>query len=366
MNGGSPEHLPINLDEYEAAARAVLTDMAFDYYAGGAEDEITLSENTQAWRRERLVRRVLVDVSCIDLSTTVLGTPISLPVMAAPCSFNKLAHPDGEIGVARAVARSGSLHIVSTVATTSLEEIAEAAPNGPRWFQLYCYKDRGITEALVERAQTAGYRALCLTVDVPVQGHRERDIRSQFHLPPGIRVANLDHPLDETADDSALNRYIKELWDTTITWDVITWLRSLSDLPIVVKGIVSPEDALLALEYGASAVVVSNHGGRQLDGCISTCRALSPIVDAVEGRLEVFVDGGIRRGTDVVKALAMGARAVLIGRPYLYGLAVGGSAGVRHVFELLEEEIERAMGLLGCTCIDAIDRSFLAGGKRGS
>ena len=302
---------PINLCDYERLAPERLPALVYDYYAGGANDELTLAENLQAWGRWHLRPRILVDVADIDPRTTVLGHPLAMPVLTAPCAFNALAHPEGECAVARAAASAGIIQIVSTLSTQSLEEVAMAA-NGQRWFQLYCYRDRGVTRALVERAEAAGYTALCLTVDVPVAGQRERDIRNGFGLPAGMRCKNLTpvglDQIELVADDSALQRYINELLDRHLTWESV----------------------------------------------------LPEVVETVAQRAEVLVDGGIRRGTDVLKALALGARAVLIGRPYLWGLAVEGEAGVRHVLELLHQEIVLAMALVGRPVVSAIDRTLLA------
>ncbi len=351
---------PINLHDYEALAREHLSEMIYDYYAGGAADELTVHENQTAWGRVRLLPRMLVDVSERDLSTMVLGQPVRMPVLTAPAAFNAMAHPDGELAVARAAASAGIINIVSTLSTYTLEEVAEAS-GGTRWFQLYCYRDRSITRMLVERAEAAGYTALCLTVDAPVFGQRERDIRSHFHLPPGMSMKNLRtaglEQLTASEDESALQRYINEQLDDRLTWEVLEWLRGVSSLPLIVKGILTAEDARLAVERGANAIIVSNHGGRQLDGSLSTCEALPKVVDAVDGRIEILVDGGIRRGTDVLKALAMGARGILVGRPYLWGLAIGGEAGVGHILELLRGELSLAMALSGRPTIASIDRT---------
>lgn len=290
---------PLNLREYEALARERLPEMVYGYYASGADDETTLQENQSAWSRVRFRPRVLVNVSERDLSTTVLGETVSMPVLTAPAAFNAMAHPDGELAVARAASAAGIIDVVSTLSTYSMEEVASAS-SGPRWFQLYCHRDKGITQMLVERAEAAGYAALCLTVDAPVFGRRERDIRNRFHLPTGLTMKNLESAglgqLDASGDESALQRYIAEQLDASLTWEVIDWLRSVTHLPVLVKGVLTGEDAVLAAECGASGVIVSNHGGRQLDGSLSTCEALPAVVDAVQGRVEILVDGGIRRG----------------------------------------------------------------------
>ncbi len=358
--------LLLNLDDYERLAAKTLPKMVYDYYAGGSEDETSVHANRNAWAHIKFRPRMLVDISQRDLSTTVLGMPLSMPVITAPCAFNKLAHPDGEIAVARAVTDAGLIQTVSTVSTYSLEEVAEAVSNGIRWFQLYVYSDRDVTRMLVARAEAAGFKALVLTVDTPLAGRRERDIRNNFGLPPGISMRNLDAvgmgkmgPAEDVEGESKLQKYIAGLWDTTLTWESIAWLKSITSLPILVKGILTAEDTQLAVEHGVDGIVVSNHGGRQLDGAISTCEALPEVVDAAAGRAEVLVDGGIRRGTDVMKALAMGARAVLIGRPYLWALAVNGEAGVRHLLDLLRQELDISMALAGRPTIASLDRRLL-------
>ena len=354
---------PLNIDEFARRAAEKLPRMVFDYYEGGAEDELSVHENRRAWQRIALRPRVLVDVSQRDLSTTVLGQPVAFPILTAPCGFNALAHPDGELAVARAATAAGTIQVVSTAATYSLEEVAAAAPTGVRWFQLYCYRDRGITRSLVERAVAAGYRALCLTVDAPFVGRRERDIRNQFGLPPGLRWKNLESAgldrMDSGGDGSALTKYIEQIWDAGLTWEAVDWLQSLSPLPLVLKGVLTAEDARLAVNHGAKGIVVSNHGGRQLDGAVATATALREIVDAVGSSAEIYVDGGIRRGSDALKALALGARAVLIGRPYLWGLALEGKAGVARVLDLLRSELDLSISLSGHPTIASIGRDLI-------
>ena len=354
---------PLNLSEYETLARARMEHTAWGYYAGGADDEVTLGENPLAWQRLRLRPRVLVDVTNTDTSTTVLGTTVAMPVLTAPCALNRLAHPDGELAVARATAQAGVIQVLSTVSSTSLEDVAAAA-NGTRWFQLYCYTDREITADLVRRAEAAGYSAICLTVDLPVLGRREREIRAGFAAPDGITMKNLEpyakDVMPEAGGTTALARYVSERWDARLTWDVIPWLKSVTRLPIVAKGILTHEDARLAVGHGVDAIIVSNHGGRQLDTVLTGAEALPEVVAAVAGRCEVLVDGGIRRGTDVVKAIALGARAVLIGRPYLWALAVDGEAGVARVLQLLRDETGLAMALAGRRSVSEIDASLIA------
>lgn len=350
--------LPLNCREYEALARETLSQSVYDYYAGAAGDEITVRENEAAWTRVRLLPRVMVDVSQIDLRTTALGQPLSMPVMTAPCALNALAHPDGELAVARAVSAEGIGQVLSTLSSCPLEEVAAAAP-APRWFQLYCYRDREITRELVRRVDAAGYAAICVTVDVPRPGNRERDLRNSFRVPSHVRAANFDAAIEDTGDGSALLNYIAAQFDPSLTWEALSWLRSITALPIVVKGVLAATDARLAVEHGADGIGVSNHGGRQLDTVVSSCAALPAIVDAVGSSAEVFVDGGVRRGTDVLKALAMGARAVLVGRPYLWGLAVDGERGVRRVLTLLRDDLSLSMALAGTPTVASVGRTLI-------
>ncbi|MBI3791805.1 MAG: alpha-hydroxy-acid oxidizing protein [Gemmatimonadetes bacterium] len=355
---------PVNLHEYEALARERLAPMVEAYYAGGADDEVTLREAPGAWQAMRLLPRMLVDVTALDLSVSVLGERLAFPVLTAPCALNRMAHADGESGVARAAHALGVAQVLSTMASESLEDVARATP-GPKWFQLYCYKERALTVDLVRRAEAAGYRALCLTVDVPVLGRREREVRAGFHAPPGIQIANLErygaqgNALPGSEGASGLASYVAARWDASLTWDSVTWLRSITKLPIVLKGVLAPDDAARAVAVGAHGVIVSTHGGRQLDTAISSAAALRAVVDAVGGKAEVYVDGGIRRGTDILKALALGARAVLVGRPYLWGLAVNGEAGVVRVLTLLREELALAMALSGRPTIASLGRDLI-------
>ena len=353
---------PINLYDYEALAEAKLTRMAADYYASGAHDEITLRENHAAYDRIRLRYRVLRDISQRTTATTVLGHALAMPVIVAPTAFHKLAHPDGEVATVRAAGAAGTLMILSTLSTSSIEEVMAAA-TGPVWFQLYVYKDRAATEALVRRAEAAGCTALVLTVDAQIWGRRERDVRNRFQLPPGLSVRNLmpagQEAFPQAAEGSGLAAYVASLFDQTLSWKDVEWLCALSKLPVLLKGIVHPDDARLAVAHGAAGVIVSNHGGRQLDTAPATIDALPEIVAAVDGRIEVLIDGGIRRGTDVVKALALGAKAVAVGRPVLWGLAHDGQRGVERVLELLRFEVDLAMGLCGCATVEEIDRGLV-------
>jgi isopentenyl diphosphate isomerase/L-lactate dehydrogenase-like FMN-dependent dehydrogenase len=351
-----------NLLELEELARAKVPRPAFDYVAGGADDEVSLRRNREAYGKWALRPRVLVDVSSCDTSATVLGQRVSMPILVAPTAFHGLVHPEGEIGTARGAAAAGTIMVVSAIATRTMEEIA-AAIAAPRWFQLYVWKDREVTAELVKRAARAGYRAICLTVDTPLLGRREKDERNAFTLPPGIGIANVRPAgLDGIPDSehgSAFAKYVKEMLDPAVTWRDLAWLRSLTSLPIVVKGIMTMEDAKIAVEHGVEGIVVSNHGGRQLDSTPATLDVLPEIVDAVRGRAEVFMDGGIRRGTDVLKAIALGARAVLVGRSPLWGLALGGADGVHAVLEHLRKEFALAMALSGRSSLGQIDRSMV-------
>ncbi|MDQ6692822.1 MAG: alpha-hydroxy-acid oxidizing protein, partial [Chloroflexota bacterium] len=320
-----------NLLELEALAREHIEPGAFDYIAGGADDEVSLHRNHSDFDRITLRPRVLVDVSNVDTSTSVLGIPISLPVMLAPTAGHKLCCDDGELATARGAAMSRTGMILSTLATTRLEDVA-AASACPKMFQLYVYKDKEITRMLVQRAEEAGYLGLCLTVDVPYIGHRERDLRNAYSFPHPlanfVEVQLENMPVGVVGKASGLGSYIASKWDPSLSWKDVDWLCSITKLPVLVKGVLTGEDGALAVEHGARCVVVSNHGGRQLDSAPSGIAALPEVVEAVDGRVEVLMDGGVRRGTDVLKALALGAKAVLIGRPYMYGLALGGADGV--------------------------------------
>jgi len=355
----------LNLVEFEAAAREILPPVIWDYIAGGAGDESTVAENRDAFRRLKLRPRALVNVDVRDLRTEVLGQPIALPVLLGPTSHQRMVHADAELATARAAAAMGTIAVFGTGTHYSIDEIAAAA-DGPLWFQLYCVESRAVTTRLIERAEAAGYTALVLTVDASYRTRRERDLRNRFTLPQDVELRTLvgvglqDHLLQPGG--GGMNAFIATLTPLAMTWDDIAWLRSITRMPIVLKGIMTGEDAALAVEYGVDAVIVSNHGGRQLDGVLASVDALPEVVDRVAGRIDILIDGGIRRGTDVIKALALGARAVLIGRPYLWGLAAGGEAGVRQVLDLLRDEIDCAMAQLGRPNIAAIDRGMVAGG----
>jgi 4-hydroxymandelate oxidase len=350
--------LTLTVDDFEAAARDVLPEMVFDYYAGGSGEEWTLRENTRAYGRWVIRPRVLVDVSNVEPMTTVLGQESSFPILLAPTAFQRMAHRDGELATAHGAASLGAIMVVSTIATVSLEDLA--ATGVRRWFQLYVLKDRDLTATLVKRAHAAGYEAIVLTVDTPLLGRRLRDERNSFALPPGIGLANLEGSGLPESSGSGLFSFFLERHDATLTWDDVAWLRSLSPLPLVLKGIVTAEDTRLAVDAGVDAIVVSNHGGRQLDGAPASLDVLPEVVEAAEGRIEVLLDGGIRRGSDVFKALALGARATLVGRPYLWGLAVNGADGVRQVLEIIRDDLMLTMALAGRSRIVDIDRSAVA------
>lgn len=340
----------VSVFDLEAWGRATLATPARDYYASGAHDEITLRRNREAFDRLEVAYRVLVDVSRRTQETTVLGHRLSTPLIVAPTAFHQLACAEGEVATARAAGTLGTIMTLSTLSNRAVEDVVAAA-SGPVWFQLYVYRDRDKTRALVERAQAAGCQALVLTVDAPLLGTRERDVRNRFRLPEGLEVRNMTAAgmgqLPSDVADSGLAAYFAQLLDPSLTWKDLDWLASISPLPVLVKGIVRGDDAARAVEHGAAGIVVSNHGGRQLDTSVPTIRALPQVVEAVDGRAEVLLDGGIRRGTDVLKALALGARAVLIGRPVLWGLAVAGQRGAERALEILRDELDLAMALVG-------------------
>lgn len=340
---------PINVFEYEALAQAKMNPAFWDFYQGGSDDEVTLRANRTAFERIRLRPRVLVDVSAgaLNMRTTVLGTPVSMPILVAPTALHSMAHPEGECATAQGAGTANTLMIASTTATRSIEEIAQAA-SGPLWFQLYVYPSFQVAEKLVRRAEAAGYRAIVLTVDLPYLGNREKDRRNNVTIPPEPFYEANFVDVEEKGQP----------W-VPLTWESLSWLRSITSLPVLVKGILTAEDAVLAVEHGVAGIIVSNHGGRQLDTALASIDALPEIVEAVTGRCEVYIDGGIRRGTDILKALALGARAVLVGRPILWGLAANGAQGVFQVLEILRKELELSMALAGRPTLDSIDRTLL-------
>jgi isopentenyl diphosphate isomerase/L-lactate dehydrogenase-like FMN-dependent dehydrogenase len=352
------EDEPLSVADFERAAEARVEPAAWGYFAGGAGDERTLRDNLEAWSRWQLRPRLLVDVGETSSATTVLGTPLALPLLVAPMAFLRLAHADGEPALARAAAAAGTIFCLSTFATATPAEVAAAAPGAPRWFQLYVFTDRGLTDDLVAQAIEAGCSAVVLTADLPIVGLRERELRTGW-TPPEELVPSLVAARARGLEAEALS-----VLDATVSWRDLERLAATSTVPVVVKGILGAEDARLAVEHGAAAVVVSNHGGRQLDGVPASADVLSEVVEAVDGRVEVLVDGGVRRGTDVLKALALGARAVLAGRAVLWGLVAGGEAGAARVLELLRLEIENALALAGCPTPDAVTRDHVRETRR--
>jgi 4-hydroxymandelate oxidase len=349
---------PISVADYERLAAIHLDAGPLGYFAGGAGDERTLRANVEAFTRWRLRPRVLVDVSAVNTATTILGAAVSMPVLVAPVALQRMAHADGEPGMARAAAAAGTIMTLSTIATSRPSEVAAAAPEAARWFQVYVLRDRGVTRALIDEAVAHGFRALVLTVDAPRAGRRERDFRTEFAVPAGIDMPAVTAALGTTVGVTPQEFF--ELVDASLTWKSLERLAADSPLPIVLKGVHTGEDARLAAEHGAAGVVVSNHGGRQLDGVAATIDVLPEIVEAVGDRLEVLLDGGVRRGTDVLVALALGARAVLVGRPVLWGLVVDGERGARRVLELLRDEVELALTLLGATTPASVQAAHVA------
>jgi isopentenyl diphosphate isomerase/L-lactate dehydrogenase-like FMN-dependent dehydrogenase len=335
---------PFNVWDYERLAEEKLDAKAHAYFAGGAGDEVTLRDNLAAFERRKLRPRVLVDVSSVSTATTVLGTQIALPILIAPLALQRMAHPDGELATARAAAAAGTIMCLSTAATVRPAEVAAAAPGAPRWFQVYVFHERSLTEELIAEAVEHGFSALALTADTPYLGRRERDLRVDFSIPEQLTVAG---------------DIFGQGFHTGLSWRDLEWLAGYG-LPVVLKGVQSAEDARLAVEHGAAAVVVSNHGGRQLDGVAPTIDALPVVVEAIDGRCEVLLDSGVRRGIDVLRALALGARAVLVGRAAIYGLAVDGETGVRRVLELLREEIVLGLQLLGCRSPADVTRAHVS------
>jgi len=379
-------HQAVNVDDVRAIAMRRLPTAVSDFIEGGGEGEITRRRNRSSLEALAFRPRALSDASTRTLATTMLGTPVAAPLALAPVGLAALAHPLGEQAAARAAAEAGLISTLSSSSCWSLEEVAAATPDAPRWFQLYVWRDRGLTGEVVQRAREAGYRALAVTVDVPVGARRERDLRNGFTIPPrptwrhtgdvlrhlpwvtrfgwdeafghGLTMGNFGGKTAVSQRMAFMDR-VNQRFDPGMTWDDLEWLRSLWGGPMIVKGITNERDAVEAVARGLDAVWVSNHGGRQLDGLPATIDVLPGIVEAVDGRAEVYLDGGIRRGSDIVKALARGARACMIGRPYLYGLAAGEQAGVARVIELLTAQLDNTLALLGCPSVEALDESWL-------
>ncbi|CAL9191970.1 glycolate oxidase 1-like [Musa acuminata AAA Group] len=353
-----------NVCEYEEIAKQKLPKMIYDYYASGAEDQWTLKENRNAFSRILFRPRILIDVSNIDMTTTVLGFNISMPIMIAPTAMQKMAHPEGEYATARAASAANTIMTLSSWATSSVEEVASTGP-GVRFFQLYVYKDRDVVRQLVKRAERAGFKAIVLTVDTPRLGRREADIKNRFTLPPFLTLKNfedLDLGKMERTNDSGLASYVASQVDRSLSWKDVKWLQTITSLPIIVKGVMTAEDTRLAIQAGVAGIVVSNHGARQLDYVPATINCLEEVVKAARGQVPVFLDGGIRRGTDVFKALALGASGVFIGRPVVFALAADGEAGVRKVLQMLRDELELTMALSGCTSLKEITRNHIVTG----
>jgi len=373
-----------NIEDLRKMARRRLPSPLFNYIEGGSDDESNVRGNTRAYDKAKLVPEYLIDVSKIDLKTKVLGREISMPLFLAPTGMTGLFHHDAEIAVSNAAAEAGTYYSLSTLGSTSIEDVANAG-DGPKCFQIYVMKDRSLVSEFIQRCKDAKFDSLMLTVDIPMVSNRERELRSGFTLPPKLNLsamagfaskpgwvyrhlthprpilANVAHKIDQgSRNSSSLIQYIIDQFDSSVTWDDMEWMISEWGGPFAIKGILSPADARKAVDLGATAVVVSNHGGRQLDGALSAFDALGPIVDEVGGECEIICDGGIRRGTHVLKALARGATACSMGRPYLFGLAAGGQAGVTKAISLLRAELETDMGLLGCRSIAEISSKHIA------
>jgi 4-hydroxymandelate oxidase len=351
---------PIRLEDFEPAARAVLPQGIYDYIAGGAEDEAAIGGNREAFARYRFRFHVLAGAENPDLNLTLLGQEFRLPVHLAPAAIQRMYHPEGELAAYRAASEAGVAYALSTVSSISIEELTGAA-SGPRWFQLYMPRRREVSAILVERAEAAGYSAVLLTVDLPRSGRRERDIRNVFSLPEGVRYANLAEwvPSESAEGPDAFTQHVNAVTHAGLNWEDLDWLVKKTRLPVLVKGLVRGDDARKAVDLGAAGVIVSNHGGRQLDYSIASLDALPEVVAAVGGKIPVLLDGGVRRGTDVIKALCLGAASVLIGRPYLYALAAGGAEGVATLLGLLREEIELSMTLLGAHSLSELSPDLL-------
>jgi 4-hydroxymandelate oxidase len=348
----------VSLSDFEQAAHERMSHMAWEYINSGAADEITLRWNREAFDRIRLNPRVLRDTSALKTKVKVLGQELPFPVILAPTSLHKLAHPEGEMATARGAGAAGAAMVLSTLSSTAVEDVAKAATH-PLWFQLYVQKDRGFTEHLIARAEACGCKALVVTVDTPTDGARNRQQRAKFHLPSGVEFANLKGMRVEMAGMDSEKSVFKNLLPDQLTWKDIEWLQSKARVPVFLKGVLNADDADIAARSGVAGILVSNHGARNLDTVPATIDALPRVADRVAGRIVILMDGGVRRGTDVLKAMALGANAVLIGRPIFYGLATGGADGVTRVLNILRHEFEMAMALLGIDSVEKIDRSVL-------
>jgi isopentenyl diphosphate isomerase/L-lactate dehydrogenase-like FMN-dependent dehydrogenase len=349
--------VPLNCDEYEPLARELVEPAPWAYLMGGAGDEHTLRSNREAFHRWTFRPRVLVDVGVVTTETSVLGTTLASPVILAPVAFQRLYHPEGELATARAAAAEGTVMCVSTMTSSTHRELADAAPGLIQWAQLYVLTDEGATRAHLDEAVEAGCTAIVLTVDTPLLGRREGELRSGFSVSPDVPIPYVAAAIGGVAHSPSTHS--GGIFSPSVTWRDLEWIADATKLPVLLKGILTREDAVLAVEHGAAGIVVSNHGGRQLDGVPATLDALEEVVEAAAGRVEVLFDGGVRRGADAVKALALGAKAVLVGRPAIWGLAADGDAGVRHVLSLLRDEIALTLGLLGCTRPDEVGRTHV-------
>lgn len=354
-----------NLNELEDDARHLLAASIYGYYSGGAETETTLLDNRAAFSRYRLLPRTLIDVSTVSTSCEIFGMKLGMPVIVAPMAMQRMCDPAGELAMASGANSAGAGMALSTMATSTLEEVASTGCEN-LWFQLYVLTRRDVTEAMVRDAEAAGYKALVITVDAPRLGKREADDRNKFTLPPGLSLKMMERINQaagktdrETTEGSKFGQHFTSLIDTALTWEFIPWIKTVTKLPVLVKGILAPDDARKAVELGADGIIVSNHGGRQLDYAPAAVDMLPFVVKAVRGKVHVLVDGGIRRGTDVIKCLAMGASAVLIGRPMLWALTLGGQEGVKEALNLVQGELELGMALLGCRSLDEISEEFL-------
>lgn len=356
----------LSLKDFEVAALEKLPEGSRQFYRNGAVNEETLRRNEEAFKDIVLRPRFLnKDVSKRDLSSSFLDSKVSMPIGVAPTALQQLAHPEGEAATAKACREANVLYIMSTMSTMSIEEVSAAAPGTCKWFQLYVFKDRQVSERLVKRAEKCGFKAIVLTIDAPVIGVRLGEERSRFSLPRDLKVGNFVHEEKsigkmEANRENGWSSLSDVVFDSSMTWKAISWLRSITSLPVIVKGILTDEDAKQAVHAGVHGIIVSNHGGRQLDSSPASIEALSEVVKAVHGRVPVFVDGGFRNGTDVVKALALGAKGVFIGRPILYGLTVGGASGVKRVFEILHKELDVAMALTGCVSVADVKHDHVA------
>jgi 4-hydroxymandelate oxidase len=357
----TPLETPLNVESFEALAQRRLDATAWDYYRSGAWGEWTVRANVEAWRRLRLLPRAMIDVSRRDLSCSLLGMRLPCPLLIAPTALQQMADPEGEVATARAAARAGVPMVLSSLSTRTVEDVAVAGV--PLLMQLYIAGDRGFTRALAQRAEAAGCRALMVTVDTPVWGVRERDIHNGFRVPDGMSIVHLQRPGQPTGHQGrGIGESLGWTIDASLTWKDLASLKSAVRVPVLVKGVMRGDDAVRAFDHGADAVVVSNHGGRQLDGAAPTAEALAAVVQRSAGRGAVLVDGGIRRGTDILRALALGADAVMVGRPILWGLAAAGEAGVARVLEILRQELDLAMALAGCPDRASITRDLILDG----